>query len=825
MRFRPALMLTPLIIMLCAAQAVFGQFPGQSPFDQRNNAADMGPKVRTSLHLRAATAPAGSSVELGIRFRMADRWHIQAGSGSGDETTGYLATSITFELPDGLTAGAIRWPDAHRFTLGIGEHAESLNGYEGDVLAVIPIQVGTTLAPGDYNIAAKIKYQACDDMTCEMPRTDDTSIALRIVASDAEVATTELADDVQALFDAADAQRQEHDAPVAFDDGQRLKADLHWYEPQITPGAKVHLGVLVDIAPTWHIQAGAGSGDELEGAFSTAIELMLPDGWTAEEVRWPDAVEFAYGEGEFAVPGTGYGERALFVIPVRIPADADTATYDTAAMIKYQACDDLFCESPTDLTVYGTVDVVSADTMDATNQITARVANMFENVLQRESGGRSGDTATQDHAISGFDIGAFRWWAALALLVVAMGWMVIRTAMLSKNIVTIGAIAVIGLGVSYVGYLFVSATTAPNTIWTFYSHEAFNQARSEGDAPVLVKFTADWCAICQVNERIIMSDDEARGLLESDAVTALKVDFTGPNPEGEEHKQWLGGGGIPIIAVYQPGVDEPVVIRGQLGTAQPVIDAIQGSSAVVGEAGTQVFNFLGLQFGVDTGAVGVILVLAFIAGFLMNFTPCVLPVIPIKILSLQAHAKNPARCFALGLIFAVGIVTLYAVLGILLAGLITGVEKLDWGEQFTNWWFTGAVGLIVGAMGFGMLGLFTVNLPQWLYMFNPQSDSASGSFFMGVFTAILSTPCTGPLLGATVAWVATQPPSIALLTLVVMGVGMAFPYVLLTAFPKLLERMPSTGPGSELVKQVMGLCLMAVAVFFLGTAAVALSGH
>ena len=93
---------------------------------------------------------------------------------------------------------------------------------------------------------------------------------------------------------------------------------------------------------------------------------------------------------------------------------------------------------------------------------------------------------------------------------------------------------------------------------------------------------------------------------------------------------------------------------------------------------------------------------------------------------------------------------------------------------------------------------------------------------MGVFTAVLSTPCTGPLLGATVAWTATQKPMVAFLTLVVMGVGMAAPYIVLTAFPKLLQKLPKTGAGSELLKQIMGALMVAVAIWFLGTAATAL---
>jgi thiol:disulfide interchange protein len=314
-----------------------------------------------------------------------------------------------------------------------------------------------------------------------------------------------------------------------------------------------------------------------------------------------------------------------------------------------------------------------------------------------------------------------------------------------------------------------------------------------------------------------MADDAAVSELSRADVVAYKVDFTGANPEGDRRKDELGGGGIPLIAVYAPG-QPPHAIRGQLVSAQPVIDALQGKF-VEADEDEQVFDFLNWQFSVGKGATLVIFGLAALAGFFMNFTPCVLPVIPLKILSLQAHAKDPARCLMLGIVFGAGIVALYAVLGVLMAGLVAGLERMDWGDMFKFWWFTGPIGLIVGGMALGMLGLFVIQLPQFLYMFNPQSDTVSGSFFMGVFTAILSTPCTGPLLGATVAWTASQPASIAFLTLLIMGLGMAFPYVLLTAKPSWLERLPRTGPGSELVKQVMGLLMLAVAVWFLGSAA------
>src|SRR5262249_33465558 len=54
-------------------------------------------------------------------------------------------------------------------------------------------------------------------------------------------------------------------------------------------------------------------------------------------------------------------------------------------------------------------------------------------------------------------------------------------------------------------------------------------------------------------------------------------------------------------------------------------------------------------------------------------------------------------------------------------------------------------------------------------------------------------------------------------TFAAIGVGMALPYLILSAFPVLVRRMPRTGPASELIKQVMGLLMLAAAAYFLGT--------
>lgn len=233
------------------------------------------------------------------------------------------------------------------------------------------------------------------------------------------------------------------------------------------------------------------------------------------------------------------------------------------------------------------------------------------------------------------------------------------------------------------------------------------------------------------------------------------------------------------------------------------------------------FNTFGRTFSVDAGGVlgvSLLLLLAALGGFLLNLTPCVLPVIPLKIMGLSAAAGDPAKCFRLGLIMSAGVIAFWLALGAAIA-TISGFSAIN--ELFQRAWFSIAVGAFIALMGVGMIGLFTVSLPKAVYMFNPSHETPGGSFLFGVMTAVLSTPCTAPFMGAAAAWATKQPAAITMLTFGAIGFGMALPYLVLSANPKLVAKVPRTGPASELIKQVMGLLMLAVASWFLGIGVVA----
>ncbi|MEE2681671.1 MAG: thioredoxin family protein [Planctomycetota bacterium] len=231
--------------------------------------------------------------------------------------------------------------------------------------------------------------------------------------------------------------------------------------------------------------------------------------------------------------------------------------------------------------------------------------------------------------------------------------------------------------------------------------------------------------------------------------------------------------------------------------------------------------FFGFELPRTGGVLGgvILVLLGIVGGFILNLTPCVLPVIPIKIMTLSQHAATPGRALSLGLWMALGVFAFWFAIGL---PVVFFASITDPSRIFGIWWVTFAIGALIGVMGIGIMGLFTLSLPQSTYLINPKADNAWGSFLFGVMTAVLGLPCFGFVAGALFAGAATLPPFVTLMIFGSIGIGMGAPYLVLSAYPKLVDSIPRTGPASELVKQVMGLLLLAAAAYFIGSGLIGL---
>lgn len=215
---------------------------------------------------------------------------------------------------------------------------------------------------------------------------------------------------------------------------------------------------------------------------------------------------------------------------------------------------------------------------------------------------------------------------------------------------------------------------------------------------------------------------------------------------------------------------------------------------------------------------GVALFFAVLGGLILNITPCVLPVVSIKIVSfVQQAGEDPRRVLRLGLAFAAGVMVWFWVMA-----AVTGLGSLQLRSQFQNPLQNPTVVFVVGTiifvMALNLFGVFELNLPGAAaekLEHAARREGYPGAFAKGFLATLLGTACTAPFLAPALAYAVTQPFLTALAVFSAAGVGMALPYVLLSANPQLLRYLPRPGPWMHTFKQAMGFLLAGTAVWLL----------
>lgn len=206
------------------------------------------------------------------------------------------------------------------------------------------------------------------------------------------------------------------------------------------------------------------------------------------------------------------------------------------------------------------------------------------------------------------------------------------------------------------------------------------------------------------------------------------------------------------------------------------------------------------------------LALAFVGGIILNFMPCVLPVVAIKVIGLLEQAKqDSARVRLLGLIFSAGIISSFlALAGIVIAFQSAGHE-LGWGFQFQYPPFVMAMATIVLIFALSLFGQLNLScgIGQKECTMMSEREGVVGTFFKGVLATILSTPCTAPFLGTALGFAFVQPFYIVLAIFLTVGLGMAAPYLLLTMNPAWMKFLPKPGTWMEKLKEAFGFVLLA----------------
>ncbi len=219
------------------------------------------------------------------------------------------------------------------------------------------------------------------------------------------------------------------------------------------------------------------------------------------------------------------------------------------------------------------------------------------------------------------------------------------------------------------------------------------------------------------------------------------------------------------------------------------------------------------------------LALAFLGGLLLNLMPCVLPVLSLKVLGLVRHARGGRRsAFAHGLVFSAGVLVSFWIIAGLLIALRAGGQLLGWGFQFQSPGIVTVAALLFFLVGLNLFGVFEVGAGAAAAGARlAGGEGWAASFLSGLLATAVATPCTAPFMGSALGYALTLTAPAALAVFTALGIGMAAPYLVLSAVPGLQQRLPQPGRWMETLKQVMGFPMMA-AVVWMASVLVALSG-
>ncbi len=213
----------------------------------------------------------------------------------------------------------------------------------------------------------------------------------------------------------------------------------------------------------------------------------------------------------------------------------------------------------------------------------------------------------------------------------------------------------------------------------------------------------------------------------------------------------------------------------------------------------------------NSGSYALALGLVFLGGIATSLTPCVYPMIAITVSVFGARqVKSRWEGAGLSTVFVLGIAALFTPLGLFAA--VTGDV---FGAALASPVVLIGLALLFLTMAASMFGAFELNLPPALQNRLAQVGGVGykGAFFIGMVSALIAAPCTGPVLGFLLTWVGTSGNvTFGALALFAYSLGLGLLFWLVGTFS---VSLPKSGRWLEWIKSIFGVVMIVAALYYL----------
>ncbi|RUO37137.1 cytochrome C biogenesis protein [Aliidiomarina taiwanensis] len=214
---------------------------------------------------------------------------------------------------------------------------------------------------------------------------------------------------------------------------------------------------------------------------------------------------------------------------------------------------------------------------------------------------------------------------------------------------------------------------------------------------------------------------------------------------------------------------------------------------------------------------GALILFSLLGGLILNIMPCVLPVLGMKLQSVLTDNRQQALVRKQFLASAAGIVVSFWLIAVGLLVLKQSGSAIGWGIQFQSPYFLGFMVLVTWLFTLNLAGVFSIRLPGNMstWAATKGDQSLSGQFVQGMFATLLATPCSAPFLGTAIGF-ALAASALQMLTIfTLLGLGMALPWLLVAARPRLALLLPKPGRWMNVTKVIFSFLLAATTVWLL----------
>ena len=219
----------------------------------------------------------------------------------------------------------------------------------------------------------------------------------------------------------------------------------------------------------------------------------------------------------------------------------------------------------------------------------------------------------------------------------------------------------------------------------------------------------------------------------------------------------------------------------------------------------------------NSKSIYLIILAALMGGLILNFMPCVLPVLVLKINRIiSIEDKNIYNMRFNFLLTILGIISSFILVAFITVFIKNITGQVGWGIQFQQPIFLFFLIFILIIFSLNLFGKIQFNLPN---KFNTNINKYLGkksngvAFFEGALATLLATPCSAPFLGTAVSFALSSNFYITLLIFMFLGIGMSLPYFIFICFPSLVNFLPKPGKWMNYLRYILGLGLLLTAVW------------